>query len=99
MSTEEHAVDLRPLVDRRVTHLALSGSPDHTKLYYQFVAKIVLAPEENASGEGGFTLNLLIPRPESTMVPTGTYLPTQAGERVMRTQTPARAEIPTVAVR
>jgi hypothetical protein len=34
------AEELRPFVDRRVDQLAMSGSPDHTKLYYQFVAKV-----------------------------------------------------------
>jgi hypothetical protein len=34
------AEELRSFVDRRVTQLAISGSVDHAKLYYQFVAKV-----------------------------------------------------------
>jgi hypothetical protein len=98
----QHAVDLKPLVDRRVTHLALSGSPDHTKLYYQFVAKIGLAPEENAFGQGAFTLNLLIPRPPNPLpaTPLTSVAPAPAGkDGGLIPRPPSPPDIPTVVLR
>jgi hypothetical protein len=68
----ERASELRAFVDRRVTQLAISGSPDHMKLFYQFVAKVglpVAAGEELSSdsqvpSNAGVIINVLTPRPE-----------------------------------
>ncbi len=73
------AAELRPLVDRRVTALAIRGSADHTKLFYQFVAKVGTpfgdAPGvQPGGGTGTYILNLLVPRPELPPIE-------QAGER------------------
>ncbi len=61
----EAAVALKPLVDRRVAELAKSGSAEHQKLFYQFVAK-VSPPEEADVVPGGVQVvqNFLVPRPE-----------------------------------
>jgi hypothetical protein len=65
------AEELRPLVDRRVTALAISGSPEHIKLFYQFVAKVGTPSDGEATAATcGFTLNLLIPRPPDPLPPT-----------------------------
>jgi len=59
------ALELKPLVDRRVTELAISGSPEHTKLYYQFVAKMdVPFPDELGAGRIVVNNNFLVPRPD-----------------------------------
>lgn len=81
------AESLRPMVDRRVTHLAIQGSPDHTKLYYQFVAKVGIAGGDAVPAAGSFILNLLVPCPEVPTLPAG-LIPR-----------PAAATIPTVALR
>jgi len=70
------AVSLRPLVDRRVMQLALLGSPDSIKLYYQYVAKVEPAGgrgpfgRDETEGDGGplppgsVVMNFLVPRPD-----------------------------------
>lgn len=61
----QRAIDLKPLVDRRVYQLAMSGSPEHTKLYYQYVAKMELPyPDDLTGGRIIVHNNFLIPRPD-----------------------------------
>lgn len=63
--TGRRALELKPLVDRRVTELAISGSPEHTKLYYQFVAKMdVPFGDEPGAGRIVVNNNFLVPRPD-----------------------------------
>lgn len=66
-----HAAELKPFVDRRVAQQAMAGSPEHQKLFYQFVAKVGLPPDEGSDEPpaGSFTMNFLVPRPEMPVIP------------------------------
>lgn len=87
------ALEMRPFVDRRVTHLALQGSPEHIKLYYQFVVKFGMpigdAGDVAAAGIQVIQ-NYLVPRPEMPVIGAPKGMPTPL-------QLPA--DIPTIKVR
>ena len=91
------AGELRPFVDRRVTALAVSGSPEHTKLFYQFVAKVGRSFDDDstASGVPACIVNLLCPRPEEYAAafnqPPAAATPMTSGR-----QLPAMADIPVI---
>lgn len=64
----EAAAKAKACVDFRVSALAQSGSPEHIKLFYQFVAKV--APEDEApAATVAPIINLLIPRPDMPTFP------------------------------
>lgn len=63
------ALEARPFVDRRVTYLALQGSVEHTKLFYQYVAK---PGEGDSASVKPFQINVLAPAPEPLPVPSAT---------------------------
>ena len=69
----QHAVELKPLVDRRVAQQAIAGSPDHQKLFYQFVAKVGLPAGDEGDGPpvagASIVMNYLVPRPETPVIP------------------------------
>lgn len=67
-----YAAELKPFVDRRVAQQAIAGSPDAQKLFYTFVAKVGMPPGEDGDAPPvgtAFTMNFLIPRPETPVIP------------------------------
>lgn len=101
-SIGRHSVDMRPMVDRRVTQLAMNGSPEHMKLYYQFVAKVGVPREGGALVDpmgdpdgGACVINILVPHPE---LPMGGRLPQLPGPSSMSVIPPLE-DIPVVPVR
>lgn len=91
------ALLLRPLVDRRVAQLAISGSVEHAKLFYEFVAKLGNpVDDERPAPPTSFTLNLLVPRPPGTVGVMQTAAP---GATPLPAGAPLLADIPTVKVR
>ena len=95
----QRAEDMRPYVDRRVTHLALSGSVEHTKLFYQYIAKVGAPHEdgEDSPEDSRYVthVNILVPCPE---VPNGGRMPV-FGPQPAVTGMPDLKDIPTVSVR
>jgi hypothetical protein len=79
----------KAFVDRRVTHLAESGSVDHAKLFYQFVAKVGVPLGDGGPNDGKIIVqnNFLIPRPDYSQP----AIPAQASAPVV-------SSIPTVSV-
>ena len=69
----QRALKLKPIVDRRVTELAISGSPEHTKLYYQYVAKVGSPygdPDAPVRDDRiVVNHNYLVPRPDYSQLP------------------------------
>jgi hypothetical protein len=63
----------RPFVDMRVTVQAMRGSPEHQKLFYQYVERVGQVFPEGEPGPSGagpsMILNLLVPRPEIPTIP------------------------------
>lgn len=92
------AEELRPLVDRRVTQLAISGSVDHAKLFYQFVAKVG-DPERDPAVRTppAFTMNFLIPRPDTSHL--GTQCAPAALPAAGHPSVPPLSDIPFIKVR
>jgi hypothetical protein len=62
--------ELRPFVDRRIAQLALQGSPEHAKLYYQFIAKLEIPMGDGVPSAPIVHMNFLIPRPEPVVLST-----------------------------
>lgn len=89
------AESLKPLVDRRVAQLAITGSVDHAKLFYQFVAKVGVPLDEDAPGVPAgqlppVVMNFLIPRPEMPALPS---------LAAPSTAVPLTIDVPTVTLR
>lgn len=101
-SIGRHSVDMRPMVDRRVAQLAIQGSAEHMKLFYQFVAKVGV-PRDDAPGtdpmgdqdDARCVINILVPHPE---LPMGGRLPQLPGPSSMSVIPPLE-DIPVVPVR
>lgn len=100
----EFALQMRPVVDRRVTALAIQGSAEHTKLYYQFVAKVGTPLDDELPGGRGAApvqVNILVPHPQ---LPNGGRLPALPGVTAIPAAAPPVSRpvphaIPTVSVR
>jgi hypothetical protein len=58
----------RPFVDMRVTVQAMRGSPEHQKMFYQYVERVGQVVPEGEPGPSGagpsMILNLLVSRPD-----------------------------------
>jgi hypothetical protein len=92
------AGELRPFVDRRVTQLAISGSSEHMRLFYQFVAKVGRPFDDDspAPGVAACIVNLLCPRPEEYAAAFN-QPPASATPMTGSRQLPAMANIPVIA--
>jgi hypothetical protein len=94
-----YAAERRPFVDRRIAHLAESGSVEHAKLFYQFVAKVG-SPLGDDGGDGRIVVNhnYLIPRPDYSQVAIPGPVVSSTPAPALPPVTPAKSKIPVVGV-